>query len=137
MAKRLTLYILIGLVLGLLVGWGVHAGIDDGSPAATAQLHSIAGYVSIVTTAFLRLIKMIIAPLVFSTLVVGIAHMEDAGALGRVGLRSLGWFVIRQPAVADPRPGPGPSAAAGCRTEPAAAASYRHFRHRSQRVRSV
>jgi Na+/H+-dicarboxylate symporter len=46
-----------------------------------------------VTTLFLRLIKMIIAPLVFSTLVVGIAHMGDTGALGRVGLRSLGWFI--------------------------------------------
>ena len=43
--------------------------------------------------AFLRLIKMIIAPLVFSTLVVGIAHMGDAASVGRVGVKALGWFV--------------------------------------------
>ena len=93
MAKRLTLYILIGLVLGLAVGWGLHLAIDDGTPASAAQLEGIAGYFSIITTLFLRLIKMIIAPLVFSTLVVGIAHMGDTGALGRVGLRSLAWFI--------------------------------------------
>ncbi len=93
MAKRLTLFILIGLVLGLVVGWGLHVSIDDGTPAAAATLTRIAGYISIVTTIFLRLIKMIIAPLVFSTLVVGIAHMGDTGALGRVGLRAVGWFL--------------------------------------------
>ncbi|CUS45945.1 MAG: dicarboxylate/amino acid:cation symporter [Pseudomonadota bacterium] len=93
MAKRLTLYIVIGLVLGLVVGWGLHLAIDDNTPASAAALEKIAGYFSIVTTLFLRLIKMIIAPLVFSTLVVGIAHMGDTGALGRVGLRSLAWFI--------------------------------------------
>ncbi|WCM28901.1 dicarboxylate/amino acid:cation symporter [Sphingomonas sp. QA11] len=93
MAKRLTLYIVIGLVLGLVVGWGLHLAIDDNTPASAAALEKIAGYFSIITTLFLRLIKMIIAPLVFSTLVVGIAHMGDTGALGRVGLRSLAWFI--------------------------------------------
>ena len=53
----------------------------------------IAGYFSIVTTIFLHLIKMIIAPLVFSTLVVGIAHMGDTAALGRVGVKAVGWFI--------------------------------------------
>jgi Na+/H+-dicarboxylate symporter len=53
----------------------------------------IARYLSILTTIFLHLIKMIIAPLVFSTLVVGIAHMGDTAALGRVGAKALGWFV--------------------------------------------
>ena len=93
MAKRLTLFILIALVLGLVVGWGLHVWIDDGTPASAALLTRIAGYISILTTVFLRLIKMIIAPLVFSTLVVGIAHMGGTGALGRIGFRSLGWFI--------------------------------------------
>ncbi len=93
LAKRLTWYILGGLVLGIVLGWAIHAGVDDGTPAAAARLKAIAGWFSILTTVFLRLIKMIIAPLVFSTLVVGIAHMGDTGALGRVGLKSLGWFV--------------------------------------------
>jgi Na+/H+-dicarboxylate symporter len=94
MAKRLTRYILIALVLGVVVGWALNASIDDGSPESAARLKSIADYLSIVTALFLRLIKMIIAPLVFSTLVAGIAHMGDVAALGRVGLRSILWFVL-------------------------------------------
>jgi len=93
LAKRLTWYILGGLVLGIVLGWAIHAGIDNGTPEATARLKGIAGWFSILTTVFLRLIKMIIAPLVFSTLVVGIAHMGDTGALGRVGLKAVGWFI--------------------------------------------
>ena len=94
MAKKLTRYILIALVLGIIAGWAINAAIDDGTPQSAAQLKSIAEYLSIVTTLFLRLIKMIIAPLVFSTLVAGIAHMGDIAALGRVGIRSLGWFIL-------------------------------------------
>ena len=93
MAKRLTKFILFALLLGVIAGWAINASIDDGSPAAAAQLKEIAEYLSIVTALFLRLIKMIIAPLVFSTLVAGIAHMGDIAALGRVGLRSLIWFI--------------------------------------------
>jgi Na+/H+-dicarboxylate symporter len=81
------------MVLGIVVGWAINAGISDGTPAADARLKEIAGYFSIVTTVFLRLIKMIIAPLVFSTLVVGVAHMGDTSALGRVGARAIGWFI--------------------------------------------
>ncbi len=93
MAKRLTTYILIGLVLGLVTGWVLNASLGGGTPAGDARLKEIAGYFSIVTTMFLRLIKMIIAPLVVSTLVVGIAHMGDTAALGRVGAKALAWFV--------------------------------------------
>src|SRR5215212_10355678 len=94
MAKRLTRYILLALVLGVIAGWVINAAIDDGSPQSAARLKEIADYLSIVTALFLRLIKMIIAPLVFSTLVAGIAHMGDIAALGRVGIRSLGWFIL-------------------------------------------
>jgi Na+/H+-dicarboxylate symporter len=93
MAKRLTRYILVALVLGLVVGWALNVSIDDGTPESAARLKSIADYLSIVTTLFLRLIKMIIAPLVFSTLVAGIAHMGDITTLGRIGIRSLLWFI--------------------------------------------
>ena len=94
MAKKLTRYILIALVLGIIAGWAINAAIDDGTPASAARLKSIADYLSIVTALFLRLIKMIIAPLVFSTLVAGIAHMGDVAALGRVGVRSIMWFIL-------------------------------------------
>lgn len=93
MAKRLTYYILGALVLGIIVGLALNAWLDDGGGTGSAVLKDVAYYLSIVTTVFLRLIKMIIAPLVFSTLVVGIAHMGDTAALGRVGLRSILWFI--------------------------------------------
>jgi Na+/H+-dicarboxylate symporter len=92
-AKRLTYYIIAGLVLGILVGWALNVSLSDGTPAGEARLTEIAGYISILTTIFLHLIKMIIAPLVFSTLVVGIAHMGDSAALGRVGAKAVGWFI--------------------------------------------
>jgi Na+/H+-dicarboxylate symporter len=93
MARKLTYFILAGLVLGILVGWAVNATIGDGTPAGTARLAAYAHYISILTTIFLNLIKMIIAPLVLSTMIVGIAHMGDTAALGRVGFKSVGWFV--------------------------------------------
>jgi len=92
-AKRLTTFIIIGLILGLIVGWGLNAWIDNGTPESAELLKTITRWFGLVTTIFLSLIKMIIAPLVFGTLVVGIAHMGDTGALGRVGLKSLGWFI--------------------------------------------
>src|SRR5690242_8153087 len=86
--NKLTTYIMVGLILGIIVGYICHAAAPD---AATAK--EIAGYFSVITDVFLRLIKMIIAPLVFSTLVVGIAGMGDAKAVGRIGVKALGWFV--------------------------------------------
>jgi Na+/H+-dicarboxylate symporter len=89
LAKRFTSYILVGMVLGILVGWILNRTITD-----PETLTRLGGYFSIVTDVFLRLIKMIIAPLVFSTLVMGIAHLGDTAALGRVGLRTLAWFIM-------------------------------------------
>jgi len=93
MAKRLTLFIVIGLLLGVVVGLAINGWLDDGTPEAAARLKGIAGYFAIGTTIFLRLIKMIIAPLVFATLVSGITQMGDTSALGRVGAKAIGWFV--------------------------------------------
>ena len=76
MAKKLTYWILGGLVLGIVVGWALNAAIGDGTPEGEAKLAAYAHYITILTTIFLHLIKMIIAPLVLSTLVVGIAHMH-------------------------------------------------------------
>jgi Na+/H+-dicarboxylate symporter len=84
--NRLTIYILIGLALGIVVGYFANANL--------AKPAEFANVLSLVTTVFLRLIKMIIAPLVFSTLVVGIAKMGDTREVGRIGIKALGWFVI-------------------------------------------
>jgi len=84
-----AVFILIALVLGILVGYMIFLSYPDKKMAA-----QIAGYISILSDVFLRLIKMLIGPLVFSTLVVGIAHMGDAASVGRVFAKAIGWFVI-------------------------------------------
>ena len=92
MGKRLTWFILAALLLGGLIGWGLNLGYG-GTDAGKAMLERIAYGLDIPTQMFLHLIKMIIAPLVVSTLVVGIAHMGGGGAIGRVGLKAFFWFV--------------------------------------------
>ena len=81
-SSQMTIYILIAMLLGITVGGVIYWQIAD---PATQKL--LAGYISIGSMIFLRLIKMIIGPLVFSTLVAGIAHMGDTGTVGRVGAR--------------------------------------------------
>lgn len=86
--KRLTWFVLLAMVTGVVAGFVLHETVTD-----PADLAAVAGGLSIVTDIFLRLIKMIIGPLVLSTLIVGIAHMEDTAAIGRVGIKTMGWFV--------------------------------------------
>src|SRR5882757_297007 len=81
-------WILLGMLAGIVIGYLVFVNFPDKSTAAV-----IAGYISLVSDIFLRLIKMLIGPLVFSTLVVGIAHMGDASSVGRVFGKALGWFI--------------------------------------------
>src|SRR5689334_18172475 len=76
------------MILGVLTGFLINTQLSP------ADAKAAAGNLSIITDIFLRLIRMIIAPLVFSTLVVGIAHMEDSAAIGRVGVKTLGWFML-------------------------------------------
>lgn len=80
MAKiGLTAQIFIGLAAGILIGWL--------APETGKALHPLADI-------FLHLVKSIIAPLVFATLVVGIAGHENLKAVGRLGLKSLIYFEI-------------------------------------------
>src|ERR1700704_2307887 len=90
MKKKLpaAVWIVVALVLGIIVGYMIFVSFPDKKSAT-----QIAGYISILADVFLRLIKMLIGPLVFSTLVVGIAHMGDAKSVGRVFGKALGWFV--------------------------------------------
>ncbi|POZ61770.1 dicarboxylate/amino acid:cation symporter [Chromobacterium alticapitis] len=88
-SKKLTAFILAGMLLGILAGYFFrqYAGND------AAAIKSFADGMSILTDIFLRLIKMIIAPLVISTLVVGIAKMGDAKSVGRIGGKTMAWFI--------------------------------------------
>ena len=85
--NRLTIYILIAMIVGVLLGYIVH---ENSSPQF---ISSFSENVKLLTTIFLRLVQMIIAPLVFSTLVVGIAKLGDLKTVGRIGGKALLWFI--------------------------------------------
>ena len=85
-SSRLTQFIIAGMLLGVFVGFICFRFFPQSSAGfATAA--------ALLPTMFLRLIKMIIAPLVFATLVSGIARMGEGSAIGRVGLKAMAWFV--------------------------------------------
>jgi Na+/H+-dicarboxylate symporter len=85
--RTFTIVLLASMVLGIVCGWSCHHYLT------AEQAGDVAAKLSIVTTAFLRLIRMIIAPLIFSTLTAAIARMEGAAEIGRVGLKAMVWFV--------------------------------------------
>ncbi|WP_407528483.1 dicarboxylate/amino acid:cation symporter [Methylobacterium oryzisoli] len=85
---RLTLYTGIGLVLGIAVGAVLH-----GHATSPAEAKALAAHFTLATDIFLRLIKMIIAPLVFATIVAGIASFGDTRSVGRVAALAMGWFL--------------------------------------------
>ncbi|WP_199554855.1 dicarboxylate/amino acid:cation symporter [Sandaracinobacteroides hominis] len=88
MGNKLTWWILGALALGLVAGFVVHR------TASPDEAKEVVYYLSIVTDLFLRMIKMIIAPLVLAALISGIGHMGgDASALGRIGGRAIAWFI--------------------------------------------
>lgn len=84
--SNLTTQILIAMVLGAILGVFIH----NNCTAETAKEFS--GYIKMLATVFIRLVQMIISPLVFTTLVVGIAKLGDIKAVGRIGGKALGWF---------------------------------------------
>lgn len=86
--SRLTTYIMAAMLLGIVTGYLCNTLAS--TPEAAKE---IAAWFNVVTDMFLRLIKMIIAPLVFSTIVAGIAGTGDSNAVGRIGAKALGWFV--------------------------------------------
>lgn len=85
--SRLTIFILVALLLGGVLGFIIH------ETTTTETQTAFATNIKLLTTIFLRLVQMIIAPLVFCTLVVGIAKLGDLKAVGRVGGKSLIWFI--------------------------------------------
>ncbi|MBK4992222.1 dicarboxylate/amino acid:cation symporter [Pseudomonas sp. S37] len=80
--------IVIAMVLGVALGGTLNTQLDAG------LAKEISGYLNLITDIFLRLIKMVIAPIVFATLVTGVASMAGSGSIGRVGLKAFSWFLI-------------------------------------------
>jgi Na+/H+-dicarboxylate symporter len=84
--SNLTVQILIAMIAGAILGIFVHYNYAE----STAK--DFSGYIKMLATIFIRLVQMIISPLVFTTLVVGIAKLGDIKAVGRIGGKALGWF---------------------------------------------
>jgi Na+/H+-dicarboxylate symporter len=85
--NRLTTYILLSMLAGVLVGYLVHVNAD------AVFIKEFSANVKLLGKVFIRMVQMIIAPLVFSTLVVGIAKLGNLSAVGRVGGKSMLWFI--------------------------------------------
>lgn len=84
--RNLTTQIIIAMVLGAILGVSIFHYTD----MATAK--SFSSSIKILATIFIRLVQMLIAPLVFTTLVVGIAKLGDVKSVGRIGGKALAWF---------------------------------------------
>jgi Na+/H+-dicarboxylate symporter len=101
--NRITLYILIAMALGIFIGYlinifvpevaEVHTGKTNGSFLSGITREGVLQPFSLLADVFLRLVKMIIAPLVFSTLVVGVAKQGNINAVGRIGGKTMLWFI--------------------------------------------
>ncbi|CDG21583.1 putative glutamate symport transmembrane protein [Xenorhabdus poinarii G6] len=86
--QRLMQQIIIAILLGIITGWGFHHYLDAN------QTKDVASYINIITDVFLRLIKMIIAPLVFATIVMGLISIGGSSSVGRITVKAMVWFVI-------------------------------------------
>ncbi|MEA2859361.1 MAG: aerobic C4-dicarboxylate transport protein, partial [Methylobacteriaceae bacterium] len=79
--KILYLQVLIAILLGIVVGWlWPNLATND--------------WIKALGDGFIKLIKMVIAPIIFCTVVSGIAHIQDARKVGRVGVKALVYFEV-------------------------------------------
>lgn len=79
--KRLYVQVLFAIVLGAVVGW-------------LAPDLAKNDWIKALGDGFVKLIRMVIAPIIFCTVVSGIAHISDARKVGRVGVKALVYFEI-------------------------------------------
>ncbi|MFA9594763.1 dicarboxylate/amino acid:cation symporter [Citrobacter telavivensis] len=86
-ANKLTIFIVIFMLAGILSGAVIHSYTSESAIVAWSD------NITLLTDIFLRLIKMVIAPLVFSTLTVGIMRLGETSTIGRVGGKAMIWFI--------------------------------------------
>ena len=93
--NRQTTYVGIALLMGVIVGEGLNLTLAvNGALPSPPLLGQVIEVLTLLTDIFLRLIKMIISPLVFSILVVGVAKMGDIQTVGRIGIKAMLWFFL-------------------------------------------
>ncbi|WP_099120076.1 dicarboxylate/amino acid:cation symporter [Xenorhabdus sp. KK7.4] len=86
--QKLMKQIVIAILLGVITGWGFNRYLD------ASQAKEIASYINIITDVFLRLIKMIIGPLIFSTIVAGLMSIGGSSSVGRITIKAMIWFIV-------------------------------------------
>ena len=84
--SNLTVQIIVAMLVGAVLGVYIHNNFD------VDFAKNFSDKIKMLATVFIRLVQMIIAPLVFTTLVVGIAKLGDIKVVGRIGGKALGWF---------------------------------------------
>src|SRR3569833_2826038 len=77
------------MLLGIATGLVLHTAIT-----AHTVLTNVTGGLGLLATIFLRAIRMIIAPLVFSTLLTGVGRIRETATVGRIALQALVWFIV-------------------------------------------
>jgi Na+/H+-dicarboxylate symporter len=90
LSRHLTASIMVGMILGVIVGWLVNQQLLSWVMDHEHWARSF----EMLSTIFLNLIKMLVAPLVLATIVSGLAHMGDSSAVGRIGFRAIMWFIV-------------------------------------------
>ncbi len=90
LTKYLTWCIMGGMLLGIGVGYLVHEDLLSGVMSNEYWIKTF----GTLSTIFLNLIKMLVAPLVLGTIISGLAHMNDSAAVGRIGFRAILWFIV-------------------------------------------
>jgi len=90
--RQLWFRVLLGLLLGIAVGFVVGPMSAD-NPLGISGKTLLTEYIKPVGTVFINLIKMVVVPLIFFSLIAGITGMTDSSAFKRVGLKSVAWFL--------------------------------------------
>ncbi len=90
LSTHLTQCIMGGMLLGIVAGYLVNQNLLAGVMTTEHWARSF----QVLSTIFLNLIKMVVAPLVLATIVSGLAHMNDSAAVGRIGFRAIAWFIV-------------------------------------------
>ena len=90
LTRYLTWCIMGGMLLGVAVGYLVHEDLLSGVMTTEHWVKTF----GTLSTIFLNLIKMLVAPLVLGTIISGLAHMNDSAAVGRIGFRAIMWFIV-------------------------------------------
>src|SRR4051812_28998607 len=88
--SRLIIYIIVAMAAGLILGYVLNLQLTGRKPE---DIDKALQPLSLLPDIFLRLIKMIVAPLVLTTLIVGVARVGDIKSVGRIGGKTLLWFV--------------------------------------------